>query len=149
MYSIFGRRSKPCLQSPSFLSECVDLVIGSRMRINKLLLVRNDSSDRCRRDCASGGMPMTRIVRFIVLLMFVSLVSSAPRLAAQGKGDVELRAAMETETVKGDLKGAIEQYRKVAAEARDRAVAAMALVRMADCYQRLGDAQARVIYERV
>jgi Tol biopolymer transport system component len=56
---------------------------------------------------------------------------------------------METETVKGDLKGAIEQYRRIASQTRDRAIAATALVRMAECYQKLGDSQARSIYERV
>ena len=68
--------------------------------------------------------------------------------AAQVKAEVALRAAMETETVKGDLKGAIEQYKKVA-QAGDRAIAARALIRMAECYQKLGDAESRKIYERV
>lgn len=31
----------------------------------------------------------------------------------------------------------------------DRAVVATALVRMAECYQKLGDAESRKIYERV
>ena len=67
---------------------------------------------------------------------------------AQARPDVALRAAMETETVKGDLKGAIEQYKTIAQSA-DRATAATALIRMADCYLKLGDAQARTIYERL
>jgi Tol biopolymer transport system component len=71
------------------------------------------------------------------------------RPAAQERTDVALRAAMETETVKGDLRAAIEQYRKLAGQTRDRAIAATALVRMAECYQKLGDAQARSIYEQI
>src|SRR4029078_8466639 len=71
------------------------------------------------------------------------------RPAAQERSDVALRAAMETETVKGDLRAAIEQYRKLAAQPRHRGIAATALLRMAECYQKLGDAQARTIYERV
>ena len=48
----------------------------------------------------------------------------------------------------GDLKSAIEQYRKVA-QSRDRSVAARALVRMGECYEKLGDAEARKPFERV
>ena len=81
--------------------------------------------------------------------MVVSAILWAPaRPAAQGGAAVALRAAMETETVKGDLKAAIEQYRALAKNP-DRAVAAQALVRMAGCHQKLGDAQAKVIYEQV
>jgi len=67
---------------------------------------------------------------------------------AQKSAEVALRAAMETETVKGDLKGAIDQYKKIAA-GKDRALAAKALVRMAECYQKLGDSESRRIYERL
>jgi len=82
--------------------------------------------------------------------MLGALLVVPARPTAQAKADVALRAAMETETVKGDLKGAIEQYKKIVASAgTNRTLAAQALVRMAECYQKLGDAQARAIYERV
>ena len=55
---------------------------------------------------------------------------------------------MNTELVDGDLKAAIEQYKKVA-EGGDRALAAQALVRMAECYRKLGDAQAQAVYRRI
>ena len=87
--------------------------------------------------------------RFMLALMTAAALLMPMHPAAQDQSDVALRAAMETETVKGDLKGAIEQYRRIVSETHNRAVAATALVRMADCYQRLGDAQARRIYERV
>ena len=64
--------------------------------------------------------------------------------------DVELQRATQKEIVSGDLKAAIEEYKKIVARAgTNRPVAAQALVRMAECYQRLGDAEARKIYERV
>jgi Tol biopolymer transport system component len=66
----------------------------------------------------------------------------------QGSGEVALRVAMETETVKGDLRAAIEQYKAIAA-GRDRALAAKALMRMAECYQKLGDGEARATYARI
>jgi Tol biopolymer transport system component len=59
-----------------------------------------------------------------------------------------LRAAMELETVKGDLRGAIRRYARLA-EGKDRTIAATALLRMAQCHEKLGDTEARRIYERV
>lgn len=62
-----------------------------------------------------------------------------------------LRTAMNTETIDGDLAGAIKQYQAIVAKyaQTDRAVAAEALLRMADAYQKLGDTQARAVYERI
>ena len=86
--------------------------------------------------------------RITLVLLLGALVALPLRPAAQSNGDVALRAAMETETVKGDLKGAIEQYKKLETTA-DRAIAAQALLHMALCYQKLGDLQARQVFERV
>jgi Tol biopolymer transport system component len=87
--------------------------------------------------------------RFMLAAVTAAALLMPMRPAAQDRTDVALRAAMETETVKGDLHAAIEQYRRIAAQTRDRAIAATALVRMAECYQKLGDAQARSIYEQI
>src|SRR5262245_16397296 len=92
---------------------------------------------------------MTRILRVGTGVTLGALAAAAARPAAQqSKADVALRAAMETETVKGDLKAAIEQYKKIAAGS-DRVIAARALLRMAECYQKLGDAEAQRVYERL
>jgi hypothetical protein len=64
------------------------------------------------------------------------------------KDEVALQAAIETETVRGDLKGAIEQYNKVA-QSKDRTIAVKALLRMADLYQRMGNMDAQKTYERI
>jgi Tol biopolymer transport system component len=70
--------------------------------------------------------------------------------AQSSEAERQLKAAMNAELVNGDLKAAIKQYGEIAAKYKnDRAVAAMALVRMADAYQKMGDAEARKIYERV
>ena len=83
------------------------------------------------------------------LWMIVSVAAAlAVSAAAQKSPEVAMRAAMETETIKGDLKGAIEQYKKVA-QSGNRGLAAQALVRMAECYQKLGDSESRNIYARV
>ena len=72
--------------------------------------------------------------------------------AAQKDAPVEkqLQAAIHKEMVDGDLKGAIETYKKVVAQAgSNRALAAQALLRMAECHTKLGDDQARQAYERL
>jgi Tol biopolymer transport system component len=68
--------------------------------------------------------------------------------AKDDKAAVALQAAIKKEAVDGDLKGAIEQYKKIA-QSRDRTVAAKALVRMGECYEKLGDGEARKAFERV
>ena len=76
------------------------------------------------------------------------ILATAVALFAQA--DVTLQRAMRKETLEGDLKGAIALYEKTVAEAKsDRATAAKALIRMAECHTKLGDAEARNIYERV
>jgi Tol biopolymer transport system component len=59
-----------------------------------------------------------------------------------------LKAAINTEMVDGNPKAAIDQYKKVAASG-DRALAAQALLRMAGCYQKLGDAEAQKILAQI
>jgi Tol biopolymer transport system component len=86
---------------------------------------------------------MKRIV--LALTTLIVLAAGAPR--AQ-EADKLFKAAMNTEMVDGNLAAAIEQYKQVV-KTGTRALAAQALVRMAECYQKLGDAQAMVIFERV
>ena len=66
------------------------------------------------------------------------------------QGEAQLQAAKNTELVKGDLKAAIDQYKKILAR-RDvgRTVAAKALLEMGQCYEKLGQAEARTTYEQL
>jgi Tol biopolymer transport system component len=77
----------------------------------------------------------------------------AALLAAGQKNDqaeLALKAAIKTETVDGNLKGAIELYKKIAAQpGAGRATVATALLRMGQCHEKLGNAEARTAYERV
>jgi Tol biopolymer transport system component len=83
-----------------------------------------------------------------ITLVMGAVTVLAHLLSAQA--DVTLQRAMRKETLEGDLKGAIALYEKTVAEAAgDRATAAKALIRMAECYQKLGNSEARKIYERV
>jgi Tol biopolymer transport system component len=91
---------------------------------------------------------MNRITGLMAALILGALIAIPAGPQAQNKADVALRAAIETETVKGDLKAAIEQY-KLLADGADRAVAAKALVRLGECYQKLGNAESTRAWERV
>jgi Tol biopolymer transport system component len=86
----------------------------------------------------------------LAVAITVLAVATGAALLAQGTQnvDVQFKAAQQKEEVQGDLKGAIEDYKKIVASG-NRALAVQALIRMAGCYQKLGDAEARTIYERI
>ncbi|GEM_PF-516774 len=94
-----------------------------------------------------------RLVKLTILIMAAALLGAAPPsgLPAHQAGDIQaevaFQAALKTETVDGDLKGAIEQYQKLA-NGSHRGVAAKALLRLGQCYEKLGDPQSRKAYER-
>ena len=83
-----------------------------------------------------------------VVVVFAFLVAASAQQKRQQ--DVDLQSAIRMETVDGDLTGAIKQYAAIVSKYKsDRAVSATALLRMAECYQKLGDAQARTLFEQV
>jgi Tol biopolymer transport system component len=90
-------------------------------------------------------------MRSTLAVLLGLIVAATATLAKQTKqADIDLQAATRTETVKGDLKAAIKQYEAIVATyAKDRAITAQALVRMAECYQKMGDAESRKLYEQV
>lgn len=93
---------------------------------------------------------MNRLFVVVVAALLAAAVqmTSAQQNAAQA--EKLLASAQRKATIDGDLKGAIEEYKKVvAASGSNRALAAQALVRMAECFQKLGDAEAKKTYERV
>ena len=82
----------------------------------------------------------------------LALAAAAGLIAADSvePARIMMEAARKKEVVDGDLNGAIKQYAAIVSKYKsDRAVTAMALVRMAECYQKMGDAEARKIYEQV
>ena len=89
---------------------------------------------------------LAAILAGAVLTGSALLLAQAPRSV-----EVQLKAAQHKEEVEGDLQGAIALYQALANRARgtERATAAAALLRMAGAYQKLGDAQARAVYQRV
>ena len=70
--------------------------------------------------------------------------------AQSNDAERQLKAAVNAEMVNGDLKAAIKQYGEIVSKHKnDRVVTAMALVHMAECYRKMGDAESSKLYERV
>jgi len=67
-------------------------------------------------------------------------LAAAPQQTAMAERQLE--AAIHREQVLGDVKGAIEQYKKLA-QGGNRTVAAQALIRLGQCYERLGETQVK------
>ena len=83
-------------------------------------------------------------------LQLVSGCAAVGQSQASRSAEVQLKAALHKEQVEGDLKGAIEQYKKIAAQpGASRATVATALLRMGQCYEKMGNAEARTAYERL
>ena len=87
-------------------------------------------------------------VPVVVMLAFVVLGSVGLLAQTARTVDVAFKAARHIEEVEGDLHGAIDAYATLA-QGSDRAIAAQALVRMAACYEKLGEPDARDVYQRV
>ena len=96
-------------------------------------------------------MEATNMRKAVTTFVLAALLLAGGAVAQQKKQqEIDLQAAMRTETVEGDLQSAIEHYKKiVAAHGGNRAVAAKALVQMGQCYEKLGNAEAQKAYERV
>lgn len=92
-----------------------------------------------------------KTLHLCVAVAWLSLtLAAAPPQAGQADADVALKAAMHKELVDGDLAGAIDEYKRLAARPGvSRAVAAKALLQMAQSYEKLGSPEARGAYERV
>ena len=91
--------------------------------------------------------PKSRVA-VVVTLAFVAFVSVGLFAQTSRTTDVAFKAAQHIEEVESDLRGAIDAYAKLA-QGSDRAIAATALVRMAACYEKLGEPEAQEIYQRV
>ena len=87
--------------------------------------------------------------RLITLTLTFGITATMLVLAQAPRSiEAQFKAAQHKEEVEGDLKGAIEQYNLIA-RGSDRVIGVKALLRVADCYRRLGDAEARAVYQRI
>jgi Tol biopolymer transport system component len=95
-------------------------------------------------------MKPTKFALLAGLLCAALLAGSLANQTKDNKAEVALQAAIKTETVDGDLRSAIEQYKKIIAmPGANRATVATALLRMGQCHEKLGNAEARAAYERL
>ena len=95
---------------------------------------------------------MTRHARTSLAIFSIVLLSAGGVVAQKNNSAAAmLRAATDKALVDGDLPSAVKLYQAIVDSfaKTDRAIVATALVRMAECYQKRGDAQAQKIYERV
>ena len=92
------------------------------------------------------------MTRLSITLGALLLILGSSSLHAQDAAKVEklFASARHQETTQGDLRAAIETYRKVVAQSgSNRSLAAQALLRIGECHTKLGDDQARRAYEQV
>ena len=98
-------------------------------------------------------MRSARVVFAAAVICLALSAGYSAQQARDNRAEVALQAAIKTETIDGDLKAAIEAYKRVvAAYESNRSVAAQALAHMGQCYEKLGAAEtqeARKAYERL
>src|SRR5579863_7065324 len=85
---------------------------------------------------------MNRCTAGLLAAITVALLIAPAGAQRKNEADTMLEAARQKEALEGDLNGAIKAYSAVVAKyvKTDRAVTAMALVYMAECYRKMGDA---------
>lgn len=83
---------------------------------------------------------------FAIVLLTVNLALAQSERSAE----VQLKAAIHKEQVEGDLKTAIQLYQRIVEKySGNKEVAAKALLYTGQCYEKLGQADARMTYERL
>ncbi len=87
----------------------------------------------------------------IATLLLAGLMTVSRGVAQKSdQAEVELQAAAHKQLVEGQLEEAIKLYKSILARyGNNRPVAAKALVGMGQCYEKLGNTEARKAYERV
>lgn len=94
-------------------------------------------------------MTISRVLAFVVMAALGVLLTMVGD-ARQADPGVQLRAAIEREDVAGDLEGAMALYRQIiAANGKNRPVTAKAMLRLAGCHEKLGQTEARKLYEQL
>ena len=89
-----------------------------------------------------------RLVMFTMLTAVFVLGIAAPSAQSSRQAEAQLKAAQQLEEAAGDLAAAIEAYRKLSTNS-DRAIAAQALLKLAGCQEKLGQAEAQKTYQQV
>src|ERR1035437_9859367 len=94
---------------------------------------------------------MNRYIAGLIATIAAVVLIAPAGAQKSSEADTLLAAAQQKETLEGNPRAAIKQYAAIVSKysKTNRAVTAMALVHMAECYQKIGDTQSRKIYEQV
>jgi len=89
--------------------------------------------------------------RFLALMILAGLLTvSSATPQKDDQAEVLIQAAHQKQLVEGQLEQAIQLYKRIVQEhAGNRTVAAKALLEMGQCYEKLGNPEARKAYERL
>src|SRR6266446_2076279 len=96
-------------------------------------------------------MKTARARRLLVVTILAGLLTASFAIAQKDdQAEVLMQAAHEKQLVEGQLEQAIQLYKRIVQEhAGNRTVAAKALLEMGQCYEKLGNTEARKAYERL
>src|SRR5712692_5498070 len=96
-------------------------------------------------------MKPTRTGLFLTVAVLAGLLATSLAIAQKDdQAEVLMQAAHQKQLVEGQLEEAIQLYKRVVQEhAGNRALAAKALLEMGQCYEKLGNTEARKAYEHV
>jgi len=99
--------------------------------------------------CSGGAPARLRPSLWVAIFLVVVAGLAMGRVTAQSGHDL-FQKALAAERADGDMQRAIQLYERIAKEfAADRALSAKALLRLGDCYQKVGEAKAQAVFEQV
>src|ERR1051326_7792944 len=96
-------------------------------------------------------MKTTRVGRFLAATIVAGVLAIPLSIGPKNdQAEVLIQAAHQKQLVQGQLEQAIQLYKRIVQEhAGNRTVAAKALLEMGQCYEKLGNTEARKAYERL
>lgn len=96
-------------------------------------------------------MRATHVGRFLGLTMLAGLLATSWAVAQKDdQAELLMQAAHQKQLVEGNLEEAIQLYKRIVQQhAGNRVLAAKALLEMGQCYEKLGNTEAREAYERL
>jgi len=96
-------------------------------------------------------MKTTPTRRLLVVMILAALLTASSAIAQKDdQAEVLMQAAHQKQLVEGQLEKAIQLYKRIVQEhSENHAVAAQALLEIGQCYEKLGNTEARKAYERL
>jgi Tol biopolymer transport system component len=96
-------------------------------------------------------MKTTGAIRLLAVTILAALLTASSVIAQKDdQADVLMQAAHQKQLVEGQLEEAIQLYKRIVQEhSGNHTLAAQALLEMGQCYEKLGNTEARKAYERL